>query len=93
MDEYTANFVVWAGDVAQPEAYKLSTQMGAAGFPFFATTNQNGAQLLTYTNAQINLIAALGEYVVMQNAELFNEYLTPVADYAVDPVIGMLRGD
>jgi len=32
----TANFVVWAGDVAQPEAYKLSTQMGAAGFPFFA---------------------------------------------------------
>lgn len=32
----TENFVVWAGDVSQPEAYTLSTQMGATGFPFLA---------------------------------------------------------
>ena len=32
----TENFVVWAGDVSQPEAYKLSSQMGVTGFPFLA---------------------------------------------------------
>ena len=32
----TENFVVWAGDVSQPKAYKLSSQMGVTGFPFLA---------------------------------------------------------
>ena len=32
----TENFVVWAGDVSQPEAYMLSSQMGATGLPFLA---------------------------------------------------------
>lgn len=30
------HFVIWAGDVSQPDAYRLATQVGVQRFPFFA---------------------------------------------------------
>jgi len=42
-----------------------------ANWPIFKTTQQNEGDMLAYTLPQINLLGALGEYFVKQNAAMF----------------------
>lgn len=35
------NFLIWAGDLSNPEPYKLSTMLGAAAYPFLAVITNN----------------------------------------------------
>ena len=44
-----------------------------ANFPIYATTTQNGVDALDLTAAQVNLLAAQGEYSVMQNEDLMRQ--------------------
>jgi len=62
---------------------KYEIEKGAQGkgglfnhYPFFKTTFQNGVpELIQYTNEQVNLLAALGEYYVKHNKNLFADML------------------
>lgn len=45
-------------------------------YPFFKTIFQNGAEIIQYNPEQVNVLAALAEYTVLQNKELFEDVLT-----------------
>jgi hypothetical protein len=49
-----------------------------ANFPIYSTTGQNGmaTNYLGLTACQINLLAAQGEYSVMQNSHIFRDFLS-----------------
>jgi len=46
-----------------------------AHFPHFKTTFQNSGRFTSYTAEQVNLLAALSEFAVRQNGELFADLL------------------
>ncbi|GMH82809.1 hypothetical protein TrST_g4747 [Triparma strigata] len=48
-------------------------------FPYYGTLFQNPGNLFGLTTMQVNLLAAQTEYAVMQNMDLFNEFL-PAGD-------------
>lgn len=61
-----------------PEEVQQEIAKGAGGafenFPIYKTTGNNKDDRLGLTTAQVNLLAAQGEYAVRQNAELFREF-------------------
>jgi hypothetical protein len=46
------------------------------GFPIFSTMVLNPPEIVAYSAPQANLLAALGEYAVLQNKELFESFLS-----------------
>lgn len=62
-----------------PQETQLQLKNGNSGpfayFPFFHTTLQNRGRFTSYTHEQVNLLAAQAEYSVLQNAELFRQFL------------------
>lgn len=79
------------------EQLPLETQeelaKGAAGafenYPIYKTTNNNSGDVLGLTTAQVNLLAAQGEYAVRQHAELFKEF---AADRELSTLPTILNG-
>ena len=60
------NFIVWAGDVSEPEAYRLSNQMGVPSFPFVAVVlcpkqnSESFVRMLLHPSPEDPQLRALG---------------------------------
>lgn len=58
-----SRFIVWAGDVAEAEAYKISLTLGPAAFPFCAILNvRNSNQLLLVDRLDGNFFLRFNSY-------------------------------
>ncbi|CAE7202237.1 unnamed protein product [Symbiodinium pilosum] len=69
---------------ALPQETQQNIAEGSKGlfvnYPIYSTTGNNGdTDPLGLTPAQVNLLAAQGEYSVMQNRQMFESFLSEVA--------------
>lgn len=74
LNDVTQNFVDLLPSDTQAQIAK-GDDGAFAKFPVYSTTNQNNGKFTFHTKAQINLLAAMGEYAVLQNAALFQQVL------------------
>ncbi|CAE7666030.1 unnamed protein product [Symbiodinium sp. CCMP2456] len=65
-------------DVNLPPETLQEVQKGSGGkfahWPHFKTSNQNSGKFTTYTNEQVNLLSAFGEYMIRSNEDMFMRF-------------------
>lgn len=63
-----------------PEETQRDIDQGWSGsfgnFPHYSTVHEDNEEFTSLTNEQVNLLAALSEYAVRENADVFREVLT-----------------